>query len=312
MAVGQGMWDQQIRSTLSRDHGAIQAFTELRRAEEPDLDSQKLSRGIANFVTWTPRVAEATQSSLARRGWGITRQRYQVLLENEYGDLRLRPTVGTSNVPALLRSSVYIVAYAVRLDTAFTLLDGDIVSGLEAGGVMLGADRARAILDDVDKRLSQSAEYIAEDIETAGPDSMSVEPGPVTSFQHHCEGTRDLTAVEKPLVGQWVWHDYYRSGDFSMRIELYLVLTPGGHCAMTSKASSSSSLRNTDGSWRASLDAVSGLTGDERGTWSYNANRLRLVMSNGKRIELRVEDINASEMRMVNTADGEARYWTRG
>lgn len=101
----------------------------------------------------------------------------------------------------------------------------------------------------------------------------------------------------------------HRSGGFSARIELHMVLLRDGHCVRTARTVASSTFTDSMGNWSGSMDSDSGLPPDERGRWRAAASMLTLEMDDGSLYEYRYT-LEGSSL-LTRTSKGQ-RLWVRG
>ena len=116
---------------------------------------------------------------------------------------------------------------------------------------------------------------------------MKKPPEHVPSLETVTDGGRELTALERSLVGRWIWQDFYTSGSFSARVELHMFLLPDGHCVRTSRSIASSTFYDNAGNWAGFADAESSLPPEDRGSWSATSALLALEMDDGSAYEYR-------------------------
>lgn len=87
---------------------------------------------------------------------------------------------------------------------------------------------------------------------------------------------RVLNDMEHALVGNWVFTDFYFSGSFSARTEIFLLLATDGHFTRTTASAANMLHRDNAGNYLGATAAHSGLSPNQRGTWSFNGRMLSL------------------------------------
>jgi hypothetical protein len=179
---------------------------------------------------------------------------------------------------------------------------------LQTGLRALGESRGQQ-LDQLARQLAtHAAIQFATDVIAAGEASLKLPPEHVPSLETVIDGGRELTALERSLVGRWIWQDLYVSGSFSAKTELHMFLLPDGHCVRTSRSIASSIFYDNAGNWAGFADAASGLPPGDRGSWSATSALLTLEMDDGSVYEYRYE-VEGSKM-ITRTSRG-TKFWMR-
>jgi len=166
-------------------------------------------------MKWCPLLACAASDALESRGWNNVKKFID-------GDIVLAllsaaeetPVDGEESMPSLLQMSFIVHDTIRRLNTEAPLVDVDTKSPLQTGLIVLGESRGQQ-LDQIARQLATNAAIkFATDVIAAGEASLKQPPEHVPSLETVTAGGRELTALERSLVGRWIWQDFYTSGSF--------------------------------------------------------------------------------------------------
>jgi hypothetical protein len=297
-------------SWVQKHSGAVRDWIQFRCREETDLDDAKLCRAAVGYMKWCPLLACAVSDALESRGWTNVKK----FIDNDLvlgllSGAEDTPVDGEERVPGLLQMSFIVHDTIHRLNNAEApLVDVDTKRPLQTGLFVLGESRGQQ-LDQMAKQLaSNAAMQLVIDVVAAGEASLKQPPEHVPSLETVTAGGRELTALERSLVGRWIYQDFYTSGSFSARVELHIFLLPDGHCVRTSRSIASSTFYDNAGNWAGFADAESSLPADERGSWSATSALLTLEMDDGSAYEYGYE-IEGSKM-ITRTSRG-TKFWMR-
>lgn len=105
---------------------------------------------------------------------------------------------------------------------------------------------------------------------------------------------RALNTAERALTGNWVFTDFYFSGSFSARTEIFLLLGADGHFTRTTASAANMLHRDASGNYLGATAAESGLSPDHRGTWAFNGRTLSLQYDDKDSASYSVERDGAS------------------
>jgi len=246
MAKALASYPSRAASWLQKNSGAVRDWIQFRCREETDLDGAKLHRAAVGYMKWCPLLACAASDALESRGWNNMKK----FIDNDIVLALLSaaeetPVDGEEGMPSLLQMSFIVHDTIRRLNNAEApLVDVDTKSPLQTGLIVLGESRGQQ-LDQVARQLATNAGIrFATDVIAAGEASLKKTPEHVPSLETVTDGGRELTALERSLVGRWIWQDFYTSGSFSARVELHMFLLPDGHCVRTSRSHGSAGRRS--------------------------------------------------------------------
>jgi hypothetical protein len=310
MAKELASYPSRAASWLQKNSCAVRNWIQFRCREETDLDDAKLHRAAVGYMKWCPLLAYAASDALESRGWTNVKKFID-------GDIVLgmlsaaeeTPVDGEEGVPGLLQMSFLVHDTIHRLNNAEApLVDVDTKSPLQTGLIVLGESRGQQ-LDQMARQLATNAAMLLPtDVLAAGEASLKVPPEHVPSLETVTAGGRELTALERSLVGRWIYQDFYTSGSFSARVELHMFLLPDGHCVRTRRSIASSTFYDNAGNWAGFTDAQSSLPPGDRGSWNATSALLTLEMDDGSAYEYRYE-VEGSKM-TTRTSRG-TKFWMR-
>jgi hypothetical protein len=310
MAKALASYPSRAASWLQKNSGAVRDWIQFRCREETDLDGAKLHRAAVGYMKWCPLLACAASDALESRGWNNMKK----FIDNDIVLALLSaaeetPVDGEEGMPSLLQMSFIVHDTIRRLNNAEApLVDVDTKSPLQTGLIVLGESRGQQ-LDQVARQLATNAAIrFATDVIAAGEASLKKTPEHVPSLETVTDGGRELTALERSLVGRWIWQDFYTSGSFSARVELHMFLLPDGHCVRTSRSIASSTFYDNAGNWAGFADAESSLPPEDRGSWSATSALLALEMDDGSAYDYRYH-VEGSKM-TTRTSRG-TKFWMR-
>ena len=256
-------------------------------------------------------MLETVIANLEKRRWTETKRVLTAMANESLDEAKKRPTDGAKGVPALLKWAFNQNAFLSFLaNEKARLVDADLEKQLQTGLVVLGEARGQEIYRSAREASRAVVSILANDALTAGEQSLKIPPEPLSSLLPVAPGGRILSPVEQRLSGHWIWSYRSQSVGSSARVELHMILLGDGHVARTSKSIAFSSLKDSSGNWMGSIDAVSGLSGGERGKWKADGTFLTLEMDDGSEYEYRYSQ-SGPKMNTTNTTGWEQRYWTR-
>ena len=310
MAKALASYPSRVASWLQNNSGAVRDWIQFRCREETGLNDAKLHRAAVGYMKWCPLLACAASDALESRGWTTEKK----FIDNDIVLALLSaaeetPVDGEEGMPSLLQMSFIVHDTIRRLNNAEApLVDVDTKSPLQTGLIVLGESRGQQ-LDQVARQLATNAGIrFATDVIAAGAASLKQPPEHVPSLETVTDGGRELTALERSLVGRWIWQDFYTSGSFSARVELHMFLLPDGHCVRTSRSIASSMFYDNAGNWAGFADAESRLPPEDRGSWNATSALLSLEMDDGSAYEYRYH-VEGSKM-TTRTSRG-TKFWMR-
>ena len=309
MAKALASYPGRAASWLQKNSGTVRDWIQFRCREETDLNDAKLHRAAVGYMKWCPLLACAASDALESRGWTTEKK----FIDNDIVLALLSaaeeaPVEDEEGMPSLLQMSFLVHDTIRRLNVETPLVDVDTKSPLQTGLIVLGESRGQQ-LDQIARKLATNAAIrFATDVIAAGEASLKKPLEHVPSLETVTDGGRELTMLERSLVGRWIWQDFYTSGSFSARVELHMFLLPDGHCVRTSRSIASSMFYDNAGNWAGFADAESRLPPEDRGSWNATSALLSLEMDDGSAYEYRYH-VEGSKT-TTRTSRG-TKFWMR-
>lgn len=287
----------------------LDAFLQLRCAEETDLDFQKLKRSCGGYIEWCAMAMEAAAANLAKRRWNSIAEIVEQSATDGLANARKTPVEGKKRIPSLLSSAFFQNDFLNRISNEEApLLEADLKGAMQTGIVLLSEAEAQAIDESV--RVSATMAVLlllAADVQSAGPGSLKVAPENLRALKAVVAGGREISDTERRLSGNWVYQEFYGPG----RSELHMLLLGDGHCVRSGRTVASLTFRDSSGNWTGFADAVSGIDPGEYGKWRFDGRLLNLEMEDSSAYEYEVT-LSGTSMTTRNTTGGVQRYWTKG
>jgi hypothetical protein len=177
------------------------------------------------------------------------------------------------------------------------------------GFILLGEFRGQQFAQMAQQFVANAGMYLMIDTSAASGTSLFQQRlAHVPSLESMIAGGRELSELERSLVGHWVNQDFYPSGGFSMRTELHILLLPDGHCVRATRSIASSTFRDSAGNWTGFADAASALPAGDRGSWSATGTVLSLEMDDGSAYDYNYQ---LEGPKMITRTSRGTRFWMR-
>jgi hypothetical protein len=304
-------YPNRVAAWLQIHSGAVRDWIQFRCREQTGLDEGNLHRAAIGYMKWCPLLACAASDTLASRGWLNLKN----FVDNDLALALLStaeetPVGGEDRVPVLLQTSFIVNDTLHQVNNAGApLFDVDTKKPLQMGFTLLGESRGQQFAQMAQQFVENAGMYLVIDTTAASVASVQQPPAHVPSLETVIAGGRELTELERSLVGHWIYQEFYPlGGGSSGRIELHIWLLPDGHCIRTSRSVASSTFYDSAGNWMGFADAESNLPADERGSWNATSALLTLEMDDGSAYDYRYE-VEGSKM-ITRTSRG-TKFWMR-
>lgn len=256
------------------DPGYLARWIARRTSGIADVDAAAVATGLSNYVEGVLNIL-----SVLTTGDESTAQVYAHVL----GPVEAQLTQPPKHYPKA-QAGYVLACYAAEriLEAVAPVLQVTYPSPYAALREPISDLIDHSTVRDLDSRARDVAAALKAQIEKARREAVAAPQ------------RRVLSAAERALVGNWVFTDFYFSGGFSARTEIFLFLAADGHFTRTAASAANLLHRDSSGNYLGETAARSGLSPDQRGTWTFNGRALSLQYDDKDSASYSVERSGAS------------------